>query len=123
MKRRTHSSPVPAPRRIEDWVDLPAIAAVVNEPFATLYAAVQELRSSQYREVEMFPEQHAGKKPQINREAVQQLLNDGTLSLRNYVVSLRGEHTRRPIELFCATYGITAPHTEPRAAISSQMSR
>jgi len=112
MKKRAHNGRIPRPTTIKEWVDLPAIYAVVNESSAEVFEAVEELKSSQYREVPMFPEQHAGIKPQIRREALQQLMDDGTLTLRAYIVTPRGEHTRRPIDLFCATHGITPPDTQ-----------
>lgn len=109
MKRRTHSAPIPKPATIREWVDVSALYPVVDQSTQQILEAVGGLKSSQYREITMFPAQFAGVKPQISREAMQQLLDNGTLTLRNYVVTPRGERTARPIALFCATHDLTAP--------------
>ncbi len=92
-----------------EWVSIVDLATAVQEPMARLLELVDELRSSQYREVPMFTNPPAGKKPQITCEAAQSLIDGRQLTIRPYIVTTRGQRSAQPIKEFLETHGLHAP--------------
>lgn len=104
MKRSSSHKAAPLP-----WVNVSALYAVFYQTPNQINAIIHAVPPEHYREVPMFPEQQAGSKGQVRREIIQDLINNGTLTLRPYAVTSTGIQSGKPIRDFLKLHAIEAP--------------